>query len=230
MAFRIVSRSGSESQYWSDGMAGMHTLRASPETVHWGYFDASLAPVLTVASGDTVSISAVSGGPTETPSRERLLPEHAAIQDQVTPELGAHIMTGPVAVEGAEPGDLLEVRIKQLRLPCDWGWNAVKPLRGALPDDFPLSQIMTIDLDRVAGVAQLPFGPRVPLAPFFGVMGVAPPPEYGRVSSIEPREYGGNIDLKELVVGSTLFLPVFNSGGIQLGRAFLRRRRPRGTG
>lgn len=191
-----------------------HELRSSPGTVHWGYIDSATPPVVTVKSGDTVTIRCVSGGPQYMPERERLLPEHAAIHEAVTPELGPHILTGPVAVEGAEPGDLLEIRVKDLSLPCDWGWMIVRPLAGALPEDFPLDRRIIVELDRDGGHAQLPFGPPVPLAPFFGVMTVAPPPAYGRVSTVEPREYGGNMDLKELGVGSTLFLPVFAEGAL----------------
>lgn len=191
-----------------------HTLTAAPETIHWGHLDAALPPKLTVKSGDTVTITSVSGPREFTPGPERLLPEHVRVQNESVPEVGPHILTGPVAVEGAEPGDLLEVRIKDISLPCDWGWILVKPLLGTLPEDFPFTRNIIVELDRASGIAKLPFGPTVPLAPFFGIISVAPPPAYGRVSTIEPREYGGNIDLKELTVGTTIFLPVFNDGAL----------------
>jgi len=195
-------------------MATSHTLKAAPDTVHWGYLDAALTPRLTVRSGDTVTITSVPGPPEAVPAAHRLLPEHRAVHEQVTPELGPHILTGPVAVEGAAPGDLLEVRVRALSLPCDWGWMIVRPLLGTLPEDFPLHHSAIVELDRDQGLARPPFGGKVPLAPFFGVMTVAPPAVYGRVSTVEPREYGGNIDLKELGVGSTLYLPVFNEGAL----------------
>ena len=197
-------------------MGHEHRLTATPETVHWGWFDAALAPALTVRSGDRVTIETVSGAAHENPPPGPLavLPDHARIQAAVTPELGPHIMTGPVAVEGAMPGDTLEVRILDVRLRQDWGWNIQKPLLGTLPEDFPRYRIVHIPLDAARGVATLAFGVRLELAPFFGVMGVAPPPAYGRISSIEPREHGGNIDLKELVAGATLFLPVWAPGAL----------------
>ncbi|WP_420392199.1 acetamidase/formamidase family protein [Acuticoccus sp.] len=195
-------------------MSTHHTLDASPQTVHWGHFDATLEPCLAVRSGDRVTMTTVSGNLSQTPGRERLLPAHAAVLDAVKPEVGPHIMTGPVAVEGAEPGDLLEVRIEDITLPCDWGFNVVMPLRGTLPEDFPEGQLIIVELDRAAGLGTLPFGMTVPLAPFFGVMGVAPPPGWGRVGSIEPRDFGGNMDLKELVAGTTLYLPVFVPGAL----------------
>ncbi len=195
-------------------MSRHHRLDPSPETVHWGHFDAALPPKLTVAPGDTVTITSVSGAPHEMPARERMLPAHVAIHESLKPEMGAHIMTGPVFVEGAEPGDLLEVRIREIALPCDWGFNAIKPLLGTLPEDFPDPQTIIVELDREKGLGHLPFGLSVPLAPFFGVMAVAPPPVWGRVSSIQPRAFGGNVDLKELVAGTTLYLPVFVPGAL----------------
>lgn len=195
-------------------MSEHHSLAASPATVHWGYFDAKLAPRLTVDSGDTVTLHCVSGGPGEVGSRPDLLPEHRAILDEVKPYLGPHILTGPVAVRGAQRGDTLEVRIRDVQLRADWSYNGIKPLRGTLPEDFPMLRILQIPLDRKRMTAALPWGPTLPLRPFFGIMGVAPRAEYGAVSSIEPREFGGNLDNKELVAGTTLFLPVWADGAL----------------
>lgn len=195
-------------------MPSHHTLSASPDTVHWGYFDARLAPRLTVDSGDTVTLHCVSGGLGEVGARPDLLPEHRAILDTVKPYLGPHILTGPVAVRGAQRGDMLEVRIKDVQLRVDWSYNGIKPLRGTLPEDFPMLRILQIPLDRKRMTATLPWGPTLPLRPFFGIMAVAPRPEYGAVSSIEPREFGGNIDNKELVAGTTLYLPVWADGAL----------------
>jgi acetamidase/formamidase len=193
-----------------------HELRATPETVHWGWFDAALPPALTVDPGDLVTIRTVSGAAHENPPPGPLavMPEHAAIQAAVRPELGPHILTGPIAVRGAMPGDTLEVRVKGLTLPQPWGWNIQKPLLGSLPEDFPSYRIVHIPLDLARSVAVLAFGIELPLAPFMGVIGVAPPPAYGRISSVEPREHGGNLDLKELGVGSTLLLPVHAPGAL----------------
>jgi acetamidase/formamidase len=144
---------------------------------------------------------------------ERLYrPEHLEVIRKVKPELGRHILTGPIAVRGAQPGDSLEVRIKKIELTADWGWNTIRPLRGALPEDFPHFESRVIPLDREAMSAQLAWGPKIPLQPFFGILGTAPRPEYGRISSVEPREFGGNVDCKEYVAGTSVFLPVFVPG------------------
>ena len=193
-------------------MSRVHYLNPSPKTVHWGHFDATLPAVLEVDSGDTVVIDTVSGGRNEVLEDGLFRPDHREIVDTVPQIMGPHILTGPIAVRGAEPGDTLEVRIESIELTADWGWNIIRPLKGALPEDFPNLSRRIIPIDRQAGVARLPWGIDVPLQPFFGIVGVAPPPGYGRVSSIEPREYGGNIDNKEFVPGTSLFLPVFVPG------------------
>lgn len=193
-----------------------HRLDPTPETIHWGYFDAAQPPAITVQSGDRVTIRTVSGGKAELPSGPDLvvLAEHRRIIEECAPVLPGHILTGPVAVNGAEAGDVLEVRIEDVRLIQDWGWNANRPLRGTLPHRFPEGRILHIPINRNAMTATTPWGSVVPLRPFFGVMGVAPRPSYGRVSTIEPREYGGNIDLKELIPGTVLYLPVFTKGAL----------------
>lgn len=191
-----------------------HILRPSPRTVHWGHFDAALPPVLTVRSGDTVTLDSVSGGRGEIKGASHVFPEHLEIIEQVPAKLGPHILTGPVRVEGAQPGDVLEVRIESVELRQDWGYNQIRPLRGGLPEDFPQFNFVNIPIDRARRVARLPWGLEIPLRPFFGIMAVAPRPEYGMISSVEPREFGGNIDNKELTAGSTLLLPVQTDGAL----------------
>jgi acetamidase/formamidase len=139
-------------------------------------------------------------------------PALLAIHAADPPRLGPHILTGPIAVAGAEPGDMLEVRIDRIEFGADWGFCGFRALAGTLPEDFPYRFLSHIAVDRARRLGRLPWGTDLPLAPFFGVMGVAPPPEYGPISSKEPREHGGNLDNKELVAGSTLFLPVFVPG------------------
>ena len=197
-------------------MSQHHVLRAGPESCHWGFFDAALKPVLAVASGDTVTIDSVSGGPDVLPQRSDfdVLPEHLAIHRSVAPRLGAHILTGPIAVEGAEPGDVLEIQILSIEPRQNWGYTRIRPLAGTLPQDFPITRIWHTGIDRQRGIGTLPWGAEIELAPFFGVMGVAPPSAYGAVTSIVPREFGGNMDLKELVAGSTLYLPVWAPGAL----------------
>jgi len=193
-----------------------HVLRAGPETCHWGFFDAGLKAVLSVASGDTVTIDSVSGGPDVLPQESRfdILSEHLAIHQALEPRMGAHILTGPIAVEGAEPGDVLEIQILAIDPRQNWGYTRIRPLSGTLPEDFPIRKTWHTAIDRQRGIATVPWGAEIELAPFFGVMGVAPPPVYGAVTSIVPREFGGNMDLKELVAGTTLYLPVWAPGAL----------------
>jgi len=192
-----------------------HVLKASVETCHWGYFDAAEAPALTIRSGDVVEVETISGGPEVLPPREfRLPPALLDVHARSARPLPGHILTGPIAVEGAEPGDALEVRFLDIRLGQDWGWNFSRPLVGALPERFADgTHLMHLPLDETDGVARLPWGDALPLAPFFGVVGTAPPSDWGRVTSLVPRAFGGNLDLKELTAGTTLRLPVFVPGG-----------------
>ena len=193
-------------------MSHTYYLNPTPQTVHWGHFNASIPAVLQVESGDEVVIDTFSGGMSEVADPSLFRPEHRLIVDTVPQIMGPHILTGPVHVKGAEPGDTLEVRILDIELTTDWGWNIIRPLKGALPEDFPNLSRRVIPIDRQTNVARLPWGVVVPLRPFFGIIGVAPPPAYGLVSSVEPREYGGNIDNKEFIPGTSLFLPVFVPG------------------
>jgi len=189
-----------------------HHVQSVPDTVHWGYFDATIKPVLWVESGDTVTLDCLSGEPADLPA-EGVLPEHRTVLAGCAKGPGPHLLTGPVAVRGAEPGHVLQVDILDVRLRQDWGFNKIIALRGTLPDDFPRSRHLHIPLDRQRNVACLPWGMELPLKPFCGVMGVAPPPDWGRISSLIPRANGGNMDNKELGAGSTLYLPVFVPGG-----------------
>jgi len=129
-------------------------------------------------------------------------------------EGGSHILTGPVAVKGAKPGQVLEVRILDVKLRQDWGFNVIRPLAGTLQDDFHATRLIHIPLDAKRNVGRMPWGLELPLAPFFGIMAVAPPKAWGRITSIVPRAHGGNLDNKELVAGATLFLPIFEAGAL----------------
>ncbi|HYZ25759.1 MAG TPA: acetamidase/formamidase family protein [Geminicoccaceae bacterium] len=192
-----------------------HELAASPATCHWGSFDARLAPVLTIQPGDRVTVHTVNVALDVLPGPEFAVPpEHALIHDELRPEPGPHILTGPIRIDGARPGDVLEVRILEVALRQDWGWTRVRPLWGTLPEDFSEARLMHTALDPARGIGRLPWGTELPLRPFFGVMGVAPPPAWGRLSSVQPRAHGGNIDNKELVAGTTLYLPVWHDGAL----------------
>ena len=197
-------------------MSQHHTVACRPEHCHWGFFDAGLKPVVTVASGDTVAVDCVSGGPEVLPQNPgfEVLTDHRAILGTLEPKLGAHILTGPVAVKGAEPGDVLQIEILSIEPRQNWGYTRIRPLSGTLPEDFPIRKTWHSGIDRQRGVMTTPWGLEIELAPFFGVMGVAPPPVYGACSSIQPREFGGNMDLKELTAGTTLYLPVWAPGAL----------------
>ena len=186
-------------------------VEAGAATVHWGYLDASLPPVATIDSGEVVTMSTVSGPPDALPPPPAFIPPalyeiHNAKTRRMLP---GHMCTGPVAVRGARPGQVLQVDIQDIALRYDWGYTAIRPLKGALPYDFPEAKLIHASLERNRMVGRLPWGTEIPLRPFFGVMGNAPPLAWGSVSSIQPRQFGGNMDNKELVAGTTLYLPVF---------------------
>src|ERR1700724_4254941 len=133
---------------------------ASPETVPWGFFDAALPLVAGTDDGETVRISTVSGTPAWM-RRPRLVvpPPLAAIHRQVSRKVvPGHICTGPVKVRGAKAGQVLEVRIKAIELNYDWGYNAIRPLAGALPDDFHAVRVMHITLDAKRMTGLMPWG------------------------------------------------------------------------
>jgi acetamidase/formamidase len=198
-------------------MSTHHKLTTQLDTVHWGCYDAALAPVLTIKSGDTVTVDSISGGPESLPpegSGFTVLSEHREILAKTPRGPGPHLLTGPIAVDGAQPGDALKVEILDIQLRQNWGFNLTRPLLGALPDDFPNARQIHIGLDAARAKARMPWGLEVPTAPFFGCMGVAPPAAWGRQTSVVPRAFGGNIDNRELVAGTTLYLPVFHPGAL----------------
>jgi acetamidase/formamidase len=196
------------------------TLKATPKTVAWGYYDAKAAPVLHVKSGDTVEIETLI---TSSPKRLEgagVAPEQVEqalrdIYDQVKDKgPGGHILTGPIYVDGAEIGDVLEVRILAAKLAIPYAYNGFGPGRGYLPDDYPYPKMKIIPLDEKRMVAKFAPGIEIPLYPFFGSMGVAPPEGSGRLSSAPPWIQAGNLDNKDLVAGSTLYIPVHAPGAL----------------
>lgn len=193
-----------------------HHLHASPAHCHWGFFEAKLKPVLAVRSGDEVTIDTITGAPEAVPDRSRfhIPPELDAVHANNERMVPGHILTGPIEIIGAEPGDVLEIDILDIKLRQDWGFTLFRPLMGTLPDDFPEFRMITIPLDAKRMVGRLPWGLDLPLKPFFGVMGVAPPPSWGRITSLVPRAMGGNIDNKELTPGAKLYLPVLVPGAL----------------
>lgn len=202
------------------GQAHTYHLKATPETVAWGYYDAAAAPVLRIHSGDTVEFETLITNSPAGLEKAGVPPGEVQqslrdIYKQVTNKgPGGHILDGPVYVEGAEPGDTLEVRIEKIALAIPYAYNAFGPTRGFLPEDFPYHKIKIIPLDSEHMAARFAPGIEIPLYPFFGSMGVAPPAEYGRVDSAPPGIHAGNMDNKELVAGSVLYLPVWAPGAL----------------
>jgi len=195
-------------------------LPASPATVVWGYYSQDAKPVLTVHSGDSVRIQTASSCPS--PARLEAagvapndIPQYDRdIHDRVTDKgPGGHILTGPVAIAEAEPGDVLEVQIQKIDLDVPFACNSFGPGRGFLPNDFPYARLKIIPLDRERMIGKFAPGINLPLRPFFGSMGVAPP-SAGRLNSGPPWMHAGNMDNKELVAGTTLFIPVFAKGAL----------------
>ena len=197
----------------------IHELKASPTTVHRGFFDASLKPVLTIDSGDIVRLWTTTGNP-------RYFENLGAPKDKIPPELYAafegapgegrddHTLNGPIAVRGAEMGDTVEIRIRSVELWLPIGAMSFRANRGTLPEDFPYSRDRVFFFD--PGKKEFEFVPNVvvPAKPFWGVIGVAPPASMGRVPSGPPNVFGGNMDNHDLQPGTSLFLPVHFAGAL----------------
>jgi acetamidase/formamidase len=198
----------------------LHVLTPSPSTVVWGHYWAKTPPVLRIKSGDQVKVQTLHVGDPDRLEKAGLPPE------KIEPELrdiyrevkdkgpGGHILTGPIYIEEAEPGDVLEVRIISIELAIDYAYNTLSPERGFLSGEFDSTVTKIIPLDKEKMVAYFAEGIEIPLQPFFGSLGVAPPEDAGRINSAPPWIHGGNLDNKELVAGTTLFLPVHVKGAL----------------
>jgi acetamidase/formamidase len=201
---------------------GRYRVRSGPETVHWGYLWGAAEPVLRIEPGDIVTIDTVSheglmrdhGDPESFFARfgigrEALLEDLMTIYAKVQHSgPGPHIVSGPIAVAGAEPGDVLAIRVLEATPRVPYGVNTMRCNRGALPDEFTLNRSIVIPFDMDRQVAKFSDRIEIPLAPFFGIMATGPARNLGKASSGPPGSFGGNIDLKELTAGSTLYLPV----------------------
>jgi acetamidase/formamidase len=197
-----------------------HRLEATPATVAYGYYWADAPPVLRIDSGDIIDVDTLL---TNTPAGlakagvpdDKIQASLKGIVSEVTGERrgpGGHILTGPVYVEGAEPGDVLEVKILSIELPIDYGYNGCS---GYLPENCETGMpSKIIPLDRKTMTAEFLPGIVIPLKPFYGSLGIAPEPELGRLSSNPPGRHAGNLDNRELVAGSTLYIPVFARGAL----------------
>ena len=203
-------------------LAETYELKPTPQTVAWGHYDASDKPVLTIRSGDTVVIHTLLTNSPAGLEKAGVAPADVepalrAVFDGVPAAArgpGGHILTGPIAIRDAEPGDTLEVRIRRIDLAIPYAYNAFRYGAGFLTDDFPYARMKIVPLDARRMVGKFGPGIEVPLAPFFGSMGVAPPPAFGRYDSAPPTINGGNMDDKALVAGTTLYLPVHAAGAL----------------
>jgi acetamidase/formamidase len=197
-----------------------HELTLTPEHVHWGYYDPAVKPVLHIRSGDTVRVETMIARGLQrlraAGVKEDEIPESLKLVERTVTERGpgAHPMTGPIFVDGAEPGDTLEVKIVAFEFLHPYGVSGFIPGGGTLPDDFPYVGFHLVRFDPRAGSATFAPGITLKLAPFFGSIGVAPHLLVGRISSGPPGTHGGNLDNKDLVAGSTLFLPVHVPGAL----------------
>ena len=195
-----------------------HELLASPTTVAFGHYDPDKPAVLHIADGDIVHVTTMlTSNPTRLQAMglpaDEVQEELIAIYDEVTDRgPGGHILTGPIHVEGARPGDVLEVRILDVDYSIDYGYNGCSGFVRDLCDDDARSRLIRID--RAANTAEIAPGVTIPLRPFFGSMGVAPHPDSGRVSSNPPGQHAGNMDNKELVAGTTVYIPVWVEGAL----------------
>lgn len=197
-----------------------HRLLATPDTVAYGYYWSEAKPALRIASGDIIDVDTLL---TNTPAglAKAGVPD-AQIQQSLKTIVagvtgdrkgpGGHILTGPVYVEGAEPGDVLEVKIVSIDFAIDYGYNGCS---GIVPENCDRSAgLKILPIDKKSMTSQYAPGIVIPLKPFYGSMGVAPAPELGRVSSNPPGKHAGNMDNRELVAGTTLFIPVFVPGAL----------------
>ena len=198
------------------------TLMPSPQTVHIGHFAANVKPALTINSGDIVTIETAAAMEPESIDESGVVPPGAVPQyvrdiyrDVKDRGPGPHILTGPIAINGAVPGDVLEVRILDISLAVDYGYNRQRPFTGALPEEFAAMWQRIVRINRQAKTAEVARGVVIPLdRPFFGTMGVAPPAAMGRVSSGPPGVHTGNLDNKDLGAGSILYMPVHAPGAL----------------
>ena len=197
-----------------------HRLEATPSTVAYGYYWADAPPVLRINSGDIIDVDTLL---TNTPlgleragvAANRIQESLKRIVSDVTGDRrgpGGHILTGPVYVDGAQPGDALEVRTLSIEFPIDYGYNGCSGFVPANCERGVPSTILRIDAK--AMTSEFRPGIVIPLKPFFGSMGVAPAPALGRMSSNPPGRHAGNLDNRELGVGSTLLIPVFVPGAL----------------
>ena len=230
---------------------GEHFVPSRPETVSWGWFPLDKPPVLTIDSGETVRIDTLShAGATQDDHPDLSLIVLGVTPDEILPDVldfwasragrpregrSGHVITGPIAIRDAEPGDVLEIQVLEIETRVPYGINNTSPTGGVFSPAYPGSRPDDAARDIAAGrhlirtgvvdgreVALFGDGIHVPLAPFMGIMAVAPDPVVGEPgvtvpgvqASRPPGRFGGNLDVKDLTAGSTLYLPVLQPGAL----------------
>jgi acetamidase/formamidase len=198
-----------------------HALPLTPENIHWGYYDASLEPAVRIRSGDSVTFENLLARGLDRLrlagfGESRFTDAMRAVEEAEDVRLGAHPLNGPILVEGAEPGDVLEVRIVDIGFLAPYGVSGHLPGGGTLPDDFPHGALRRFEIDTITSTATMQGVEDVviPVRPFFGSIGVAPPLLSGRIDSRAPGFHVGNLDNRELVEGTTVYLPVHADGAL----------------
>lgn len=229
-----------------------HFVPSTPENVAWGDYPADKAPVLRMASGETVRVHTLThAGATQNQEPVSYLTEQGIPRDQILDDVLAfwesregrpregrsgHVITGPIYVEGAEPGDVLEIQILDLATRASWGINSTSARGGVFSTSYPgfaegdealdipqgTRHVIRTGMSGDREVAFFDEGIEVPLAPFMGILAVAPDPVVGEPgvtvpgvqSSRPPGPFGGNMDVKDLTAGTTLYLPVFQEGAL----------------
>jgi acetamidase/formamidase len=192
----------------------MKHLKPSPSTVHFGFYDGSLKPVLEVESGQEIILDSLSANLDDDVPPEWIPKVAREVHERAPRGAGPHAMTGPVAVRGAKPGDVLQVDIRDIRLTQPYGYNEMIPLKGMFPAETPVHRRTIIPIDLKSGLAEVAPGVKIPTRPFFGQLAVAPPPSWGKIDTRPPNKFGGNLDNKELTPGARLFLPVWADGAL----------------
>lgn len=230
-----ISNANAQSQNESNAD---HFVESTPENVIWGeLFTADNEPILRIQSGDVITIETVSHEGilpdqgdtveffTEAGIDEAdILPDQLAVKEQIERTApGPHVITGPIYIEDAEPGDVLEIRTVGIDYRVPYGVISNRHSKGALPGEYPVNdadiytKVIPLDTDQGIGIFRPANGrPNIdlPLEPFMGIMGVAPADPEEAVNSVPPGNYGGNVDIKHLTVGSSLYLPVQVPGAL----------------
>ena len=196
-----------------------HRLPATPQTIHWGYFSSQLKPVLKIEPGDLVTVESPHGNPAHyeaagiAPDRipQSLKDIYREVEERGP---GPHILVGPIYINGAEPGDQLEVHLKEINITSPFGFNLIVPGAGVLAEEFPRAATRILSMDLKEMISESLPGVKIPLRPFWGTLGVAPPEDQGKVSSGPPGIFGGNLDNKEFTSGTIVYLPVHVKGAL----------------